>query len=152
MFKVYQNVSLVALGYSELFWSWYTCLESQTQTTKISKVLKLIHLKMDKSSPFVVPELWEWCFELFRMQNSHSFLELHLWNPLGRAYSAPRTPQQRNSFSPCYTYRKTVTPQNVLDTALGSNTPKNFLRILSPAFLRFTMNKKRNSIDYHLKP
>ena len=33
-------------------------------------------------SPFVVAEPWGQCFELFRMQNSQTFLRLHPWTPL----------------------------------------------------------------------
>ena len=38
---------LFTVAYPELFWSQYTGLGSQTQTPKLSKVQKLIHLKID---------------------------------------------------------------------------------------------------------
>ena len=68
------------------------------------------------SSPFVVAEPWEQCFELFRMQNSQNFPVLCPWTPLRRAYSAPfhQTPQMRNGFSPCYACRKTGTLKKLM--------------------------------------
>ena len=68
------------MPYPELFWSWYTCLGSQTQTPKCSKVLI-------SGVSFHVAEPREWCFELFRMQNSQTFPGFCPWTPLGRAYS-----------------------------------------------------------------
>ena len=64
------------------------------------------------SSPFVIAEPRERCFELFRMQNSKNFPGLCPWTPLGKAYSASQTSQLRNGFSPRYARRKTGTPQN----------------------------------------
>ena len=43
-------------------------------------------------SPFIVVEQWEWCSELFRMQNSQDFLKLCSWTPWARFYSASRLP------------------------------------------------------------
>lgn len=47
------------------------------------KNANLIHLKIDKSSLFVVTEPRERCFALFRMQNNQTFLVFHPWTPLG---------------------------------------------------------------------
>ena len=44
--KSFSSVLFTA-AYPELFWSQYTGLGSQTQTPKLSKVQKLIHLKID---------------------------------------------------------------------------------------------------------
>lgn len=52
------------------------------------KNANLIHLKIDKSSLFVVTEPRERCFALFRMQNNQTFLVFHHWTPLG----APHPP------------------------------------------------------------
>ena len=41
------------------------------------KNANLIHLKIDKSSLFVVTEPRERCFALFRMQNNQTFLVFH---------------------------------------------------------------------------
>ena len=88
------------------------------------ETLKSVDFWFKLSSPFVVAEPQERCFELFRVQNSHNFLELCPWNPLGGASSTPlppplpQTPQLHNSFSPCYARQKTGTPKKLLDTAL----------------------------------
>ena len=67
------------------------------------KNANLIHLKIDKSSLFVVTEPRERCFALFRMQNNQTFLVFHPWTPLGAPppppTPAPHTPQLHNSFS-----------------------------------------------------
>ena len=106
------------MPYPELFWSRYTSLGSQTQTPKLSKVLisgvSFHHCSLLLSHETDV-------LSLFRMQNSQNFLGLCPWTPLGRACSAPQTTQLHNSFSPCYTCRKTGTPKKLLDMALISS-------------------------------
>ena len=84
------------------------------------KNANLIHLKIDKSSLFVVTEPRERCFALFRMQNNQTFLVFHPWTPLGAPPPppAPHTPQLHNSFSTRYAYWKSGSQQKLLDTAL----------------------------------
>ena len=105
--------------YPELFWSWYTCLGSQTQTPKLSKVL-ISGLSFRHHS--LLPSHNSNVLSLFRMQNSQNFLRLCPWTPPGRAYRAPQNTQLYNEFSPSYTRRKTSTPQKLLDTALITYT------------------------------
>ena len=70
--------------YPELFWSWYTSLGSNSNP----QTLKNVDLWCKLSSMFLVTEWREWCFELFRTQNSQKFPGFCPWTQLGRAYSA----------------------------------------------------------------
>ena len=64
------------------------------------------------SSPSVVAEPWERCFELFRMQNSQHFLGLRFEAPLGRAYSDPRLPSCTTVFLLATLVKKPVHPKH----------------------------------------
>ena len=85
--EIFENYLDLSVSYPEIFWSRYTGLGSQTKTPKLSKVL----ISQKFSSPFVVAEPREQCFELFRMQNNQNFLGLCPWTPWERAYSAKYT-------------------------------------------------------------
>ena len=75
---------LLTVPYPELLWSQYIGLGSQTQT---HKTLKSLDFWSKLSSTFLVTEPREWCFELFRMQNSQKFPGFHPWTPLGSTCS-----------------------------------------------------------------
>ena len=70
-------------------------------------------------SIFLVAELREWCFELFRMQNSQKFPGFCPWTPLGRASTTPDSPPAQ-WLSSRYACQKTGTPKKLLDGALIS--------------------------------
>ena len=53
-------------------------------------------------SIFLVAELREWCFELFRTQNSQKFAAFCPWTPLGRASTTPDSPAAQWLFSSLY--------------------------------------------------
>ena len=72
------------------------------------------------------------CFELFRIQNSHSFHGLRQWIHWGGLTAHfPQTPWLHNSFSPRNVRRKTGTPIKLLDTALAADANFNATRITS---------------------
>ena len=52
------------------------------------QILKSFDFWCKLSSKFLLAKPREWCFELFRMQNSQKFPGFCPWTPLGRAYSA----------------------------------------------------------------
>lgn len=81
------------------------------------KNANLIHLKIDKSSLFVVTEPRERCFALFRMQNNQTFLVFHPWTPLG---APPPPPLILPSCTTAFLHAcwKSGTQQKLLDTAL----------------------------------
>ena len=64
-FLIFLKTHYYTVPYPELFWSQYTGLGSQTPTLKLSKVWKLIQLKIDKwpfmhhSRLFIVPQCAE---------------------------------------------------------------------------------------------
>ena len=61
---------------------WFGIPNSNPQT------LKSVNFWCKLSSTFLVADLREQCFELFRMQNSKKFPRFHPWTPLEMAYSA----------------------------------------------------------------
>ena len=64
------------------------------------QMLKSVDFWCKLSSTFLVAEPREWCFELFRMQNSQTFPGFCPWTPLGRAYSiVPDSPAVQQFFS-----------------------------------------------------
>ena len=83
--KWHDNYSLYSYSvlYPELFWSQYTGLGSQTQTSKCSKVL----ISCVSFCQRYLLQSKERYFELFRMQNSQTFPGFHPWTLLGRADS-----------------------------------------------------------------
>ena len=76
------------------------------------QTLKSVDFWCKLSSPFIVTEPQEQCFELFRMQNSQHFPGFHPWTPLGKAYSAPQTHQLHNIFLLTILAEKSAPPKN----------------------------------------
>ena len=107
--------SSIPVPYPELFWSWYTCLGSQTQTPKRLKVLisgvSFCQHSLSQSQESDVLSYSECKIA----KNFQGFVLGPHW---GGLTVLPQTPQLYNSFSPCYTRWKTSTPQKLLDTAL----------------------------------
>ena len=62
-------------------------------------------------SIFLVAELREWCFELFRMQNSQKFAAFCPWTPLGRASTTPDSPAAQWLFSSLCLSKNRHTPK-----------------------------------------
>ena len=97
------------------------------------QTLKSVDFWCKLSSPYVVAEPRERCFQLFRMQNSQNFPGLRPWTSLGRTYSVPQTPQLHNGFSLRYTRRKPALPKN---TGYGTGISPFFrFKFLPKAFL-----------------
>ena len=64
------------------------------------QMLKSVDFWWKLWSMYLVTEPREWCFELFRTQNSQKFPRFCPWTPLGRAYStAPDSPVAQRFFS-----------------------------------------------------
>ena len=106
------------------------------------QTLKSVDFWFKLSSPFVVAEPQEWCFELFRMQNSHNFLELCPRNPLGGASSTPpppRLPSCTTVFLLATLVKKPAPPKNCwIQHWLGSNFRHKINNILGKNKLWFS--------------
>ena len=90
------SLSLSSVPYPELFWSQYTGLGSQTQTSKRSKVLisgvSLHQCSLSQSQESDVLSYSE-------RKIAKKFPGFHPWTPLGRAYStAPDSPAAQGFF------------------------------------------------------
>ena len=89
-----------------------------------SQTLKSVDFCCKLSSPFVVAEPRERCFEQFKMQNSQNFSGLHPWTPLGKVYCTLlhlrlhcQPCQLHNAFSPCYISRTPGPHKKLTDRA-----------------------------------
>ena len=76
------------------------------------QTLKSVDFWCKLSSMFLVAELREQCFELFRTQNIQQFPRFHPWTPLGRAYSCPRLPSCTAVFLLATLVEKLAPPKN----------------------------------------
>ena len=106
---------LLAVLYPELFWSRYTGLGSQTQTSKLTKVL-ISSVSFHQCSLLQSLESDVVSYSEHKIdKNFQGFAPGLHW---GGLTALPQTPQLHSSFSPRYTHWKTGTPQKLLDTAL----------------------------------
>ena len=109
------SLSLSAVPYPELFWSQYTGLGSQTQTSKRSKVLiSGVSLHQCSLSQSQESDVLSYS-ECKVAKNFQGFTPGLHW---GELTALTQTPRLHKGFSSHYARRKTGNPKKLLDTAL----------------------------------
>ena len=94
----------ISVPYPELFWSWYTGLGSQTQTSKRSKVLiSGVNFRQRSLSQSQESNVLRY----LERKIAKKFPGFCPWTPLGRAYSAaPDSPAAQRFFSSLHSSKK----------------------------------------------